>query len=112
MTVPNLGPLDIISEAWVDAVADQLNDLPPAIQYGSNSATSDAVTGDMSVVFPVAFASPPTVIVSPGINTNLQRTLLITAITSTGFTVRATSNDALDLNANYVIQWVAIGVLP
>ena len=81
MTVPNLGPLDIISEAWVDAVADALNAgdsnadgrwamlsdgqmvcwFIGSRSLAINTAYGSLFLGTLTFTFPKAFAAEPVV---------------------------------------------------
>lgn len=117
MTIPNPGAVGAtITKPWADAVTEQLNDLPPSIQYGSITVSAGG-DGTGSITFPEAFASAPRVFVqaeTPGdgtINPGIQAA--VAEVTTTGATVAIyrTDQNSVITSATRAVDWVAIGTL-
>lgn len=114
MTVPDLAFDDTIDEAWCDAVTEQLNDLPLAVESGIVTGASTDASGNIAVTFAEAFAAEPAVFLTRRTGGG---TVLFTAMyaggSTTGFTVTMFSGTTRQASAGGMgFNWLAIGARP
>lgn len=111
-------PYDLtLNDAWAVEVADalttaadQLANLPPAIQHGEASDTTNG-SGAVTVTFPDAFTAAPTLVCTAR-STN-DRLVVVNTITATNFTLTLydLSTGTFVASASVNANWIAIGTL-
>lgn len=111
MTIPNVTAGQTIAPSWGNAVADQLNDLPVAIQTGAVAPTF--TSGDStSISFPSAFASAPVIHVQIiAVGTTANWSWSVKALSASAFTVRLYSNGSVYTGSAVTVHWMASGAL-
>lgn len=108
MTVPNLDYEDTITEAWCDAVTDQLNGLPPFVEAAAPTVTANA-SGKATITFATPFASSPVVVAQLNVVSTADRSLYISARSATSFEVCISNAGAVVSGGSYGVNYIAIG---
>lgn len=110
MTIPAVAAGALIDPAWGNAVADQLNDLPTLIQHGTITGTTDA-NGRLTVTFPTAFSSAPTVTATAVFNNTSARIVHIVTVSSTQVQLQFSipSTGAGEGSVSRSLTWIAAG---
>ena len=111
MTIAPVAAGQLIDPAWGNSVADQLNDLPLAIQHDATSVTLSS-TGTAVITFPQTFTGTPSM-PAPAVNGTGLYVAFISSIGATSFTVAVRRNDngAALASTSVNIGWIAIGEL-
>lgn len=108
MTVPNLDDGDTITETWVAAVTDQLNELPTKVQSGETTLAFTAGLGTLT--FPEAFGAAPVVVANAYYTAGTSEFVVsITARTATTVTFAAYRSGTA-WTTNLTVSWIAHGV--
>ena len=110
MTIDNVTAGTLIDPAWGNAVADQLNELPPAMQYGKDTVSHTAGVSQ-TITFPDAFAAAPTIVVTAvAIGTGVEWSYAVRSLSATSFTMYLVGNGTASAGS-MTYHWTAIGAL-
>lgn len=97
-------------DARVTANEGHLSGVPTLVQHGTASGTTD-VNGRLTVTFPTAFGSAPTVTATPVWNNTSSRNAYVVTVSATQVVLQfvVTSSGAGEAGVSRSIAWIAMG---
>lgn len=110
MTISAVTAGALIDPAWGNDVADKLNALPEVVQAGTLSGTTD-VNGRLTVTFPTAFSSTPSVVATPLWNNASARCCHVITVSTTQAVIQfsVVSSGSGEAGSARSFAWVAVG---
>ena len=115
MTIGSVAAGGTIQASWGNSVADQLNNLPPAIQWGTWTGNTNSSGWTGGQTFPEAFASTPLMWFSVHETDSQQQITaqrIPSAMSATGWGARILIDGVrVDSDGPFTIDWIAIGTL-